>query len=242
MARSLRPARVYQTAKTALAIRNVDSQKMVPPVWLKVIESIPPSEILTRPYPEQHQPPNPKLRRPKHLFKPQQITYEEDELRRTFFRDHPWELARPRVVVEMDGMDGRRLDWSKGLRQPGVPLSGECVVQRQLWMMHNVPNISKEQAYDEARREFYLLRQEEEIERRVAVEEARMVGAYFGKSRLQVGMDLEDEQFEKWKKWASAETMKIESQRSQMYTSFGDEGSPEAETADPVVEGQTNSL
>lgn len=108
--------------------------------------------------------------------------------------------------------------------------------------MHNVPNITKEQAYDEARREFYLLRQQEEIERRVAVEEARMVGAYFGKSRLQVGMDLEDDQFEKWKKWASNETMKIESQRSQMYTSFGEEGPAESETSDPTIEGASKNL
>ena len=107
--------------------------------------------------------------------------------------------------------------------------------------MHNIPNITREQAYDEARREFYLLRQEEEIERRIALEEARMVGAYFGKSKLQVGMGLEDEQFEKWKTWASNETTKIEAQRSSMYTSFGDEQA-EAEPTDPTIEDATKEL
>jgi small subunit ribosomal protein S23 len=61
------------------------------------------------------------------------------------------------------------------------------------------------EAYDVVRREFYRLRQAEEIEKRVAVEEARYVGAYFGKSRLEVGMILEDNEWESWKTWASKE-------------------------------------
>ena len=120
-------------------------------------------------------------------------------------------------------------------------LTRHSVVQRQLWMMHNIPNITREQAYDETRREFYLLRQEEEIERRIALEEARMVGAYFGKSKLQVGMGLEDEQFEKWKTWASNETTKIEAQRSSMYTTFGDEPA-DAEPADHTLDDAPKSI
>lgn len=123
--RSFRSIKAYNTAKVNLAIpqKNVAA---VPPVWLKAIESIPPSEILTRPRPVQHHDPDPKHRRPKGIFKPQQIVYPEDELRRTFFKDHPWELARPRVIVELDGMDGRECDWSKGLSQPGMPVTGEA--------------------------------------------------------------------------------------------------------------------
>ncbi|TPX17112.1 uncharacterized protein E0L32_003230 [Thyridium curvatum] len=234
MARHFKAARVFRTAQKNLAVRTVASVEEVPPPWLKVVESIPPSEILTRPYPVQHQPLNPRARKPKNIFKPQQITFEEDEYRRTFFRDHPWELARPRMVIEMDGKDARRCDWSKGLRQPGIPLTGESVVQRQLWLMHNVPDITKEQAYDAVRREFYALRQEEEVERRIAQEEARMVGAYFGKSAMQVGMELEDAQFEKWKSWAATQTEKIEAERTAAYTSFGDQ----AETPDVVAEEQ----
>lgn len=138
------------------------------------------------------------------------------------------------MVIEMDGKDARRCDWSKGLKQPGIPLSGESVVQRQLWLMQSVPGISKEQAYDAVRREFYALRQEEEIEKRIALEEARMVGAYFGKSAMQVSMDLEDEQFEKWKKWAATQTAKIEAERTSAYTSFGDE----SETAVPIADAE----
>ncbi len=68
------------------------------------------------------------MKKPSRTFHPQKIVYEEDELRRVFFKDHPWELARPRMMVELDGKDSRRVDWSRGLRQPGMPLSGEWFV------------------------------------------------------------------------------------------------------------------
>lgn len=125
MGRSLRPSRVYHTVKTSLAIPNTHSKGEIPPVWLKVVERYPPSEILTRPKPTPHQIPNPRQRRPKNIFLPQRITFPEDELRKIFFKDHPWELARPRVAVELDGKDARYVDWSRGLKQPGWQVSGE---------------------------------------------------------------------------------------------------------------------
>ena len=80
------------------------------------------------------------------------------------------------------------------------------MVQRQLWLMEN-KGMAKAAAYDEARKEFYLLRQREEIEQRIAVEEARMVGAYFGKSLVRVGLELEDKAYEKWKTWADRKSV-----------------------------------
>lgn len=123
--RQIRPARVYQSLTNMLDHRVVPHARVQKPVWYNVIESIPPSETLTRPYPPQHQRHNPKTRRPSRLFQPQRLVYEEDALRRQFYRDHPWELARPRMIIEMDGRDAERYDWSKGLRQPGMPLCGE---------------------------------------------------------------------------------------------------------------------
>lgn len=58
------------------------------------------------------------------MFKPQTIEYEEDQLRREFYSDHPWELARPRIVLENDGRDSQRCDWSR-IQQLGRPLNGE---------------------------------------------------------------------------------------------------------------------
>lgn len=105
-----------------------------------------------------------------------------------------------------------------------MPMSqSHSVVQRQLYFMHNIPGITKDQAYDKARREFYALRQVEEIESRIAKEEARMVGAYFGKSFLQVGMELEDGQYNAWKRWAARQIDTVRAEQNAAYTSFGAE-------------------
>jgi small subunit ribosomal protein S23 len=119
---NLKPSRVYQTASSLLESHSISQ----PPPWYSTIGAIPPSEILTRTLPTQHQERNPKsrVRKPSKMFKPQPIEYEEDRLRREFYGDHPWELARPRIVLENDGRDGQRCDWSR-LQQAGRPLNGE---------------------------------------------------------------------------------------------------------------------
>lgn len=134
------------------------------------------------------------------MFQPAKISYPEDRLRAEFFGDHPWELARPRVILEDGGADSKPWDWSH-IQQPGKKLDGESVVQRQMWLMQH-EKLSRAQAYDKARREFYFFRHREDVERRVAKEEALAVGAYFGKGPNEIGMELEDQEFERWKKWA----------------------------------------
>jgi small subunit ribosomal protein S23 len=88
--------------------------------------------------------------------------------------------------------------------------------------------MSNAQAYDVARREFYALRHEEEVERRIAREEASWTGAYFGKSAIDVGMELEDKTYESWKAWATREAEAIDLQRNAAYTGLGT-GSEEKE-------------
>jgi hypothetical protein len=119
---NFKPSRVYQTASLLLESKSISQ----PPPWFSTIGSIPPSEILTRTQPTQHRVPNSKsrTRKPSKMFKPQPIEYEEDRLRKEFYGDHPWELARPRIVLENDGKDGQRCDWSR-IQQPGRPLNGE---------------------------------------------------------------------------------------------------------------------
>jgi len=94
--------------------------------------------------------------------------------------------------------------------------------------------MSNAQAYDIARKEFYALRHEEEVERRVAREEASWTGAYFGKSALEVGMELEDKTYEAWKAWATREAEAIDLQRNAAYTGLGT--STEEEESDVQVE------
>lgn len=78
---------------------------------------------------------------------------------------------------------------------------GSCsVVWRQMWLREN-KGMPKAKAYDTARREFYDMRYEEQVEARIAREEALWVGAYFGKTRLEISMGIEDEAYEDWKQW-----------------------------------------
>jgi small subunit ribosomal protein S23 len=85
----------------------------------------------------------------------------------------------------------------------------------------NEGGLSKNEAYDIARKEFYALRHEEEVERQVAREEALWVGATFGKSPLEIGMELEDKIYEGWKQWAVEEIQAIERARDAAYTGIG---------------------
>lgn len=111
------------------------------------------------------------------------------------------------------------------------------VIQRQLWLLKNVPDMTSSKAYDQARQEFYAIRHQEDVERRVAKEEALATGAYFGKSMLEVGMELEDKTYEGWKAWALQEIEVIGQQRTSQYTGneLAEEEDKEASAADETV-------
>ncbi|MCJ1399044.1 RAM signaling network component [Xylographa trunciseda] len=79
--------------------------------------------------------------------------------------------------------------------------------------------MSKAGAYDQARREFYEERLQEDVERRVAKEEALATGAYFGKSMLEVGMELENREYERWREWAARDVLESKQRQASMYTS-----------------------
>ena len=96
-----------------------------------------------------------------------------------------------------------------------------------------MPGIKPAQAYDQARKEFYDLRLQEDVERRVAKEEAMSTGAYFGKSALDIGMELEDKEHEKWKEWATKEVALAEQRQAAMYTGGG-ESEEMAVDSDPI--------
>ncbi|KAJ5907769.1 37S ribosomal protein S25 [Penicillium taxi] len=252
---NLTALKVRQTALNQFASGKI--KKL--PQWVEVVGEIPPAETLVRTRSPQHQlvrqrkksvpghahpqtvfEVDENRRRPKkasHLFSPVELKYEEDELRQTFFQDHPWELARPRVLVETTGKDFTKHNW-RNLRQPGKHLDGESVVQRQLWLLNNVTDMTKSAAYDIARREFYKLRLQEDIERRVAAEEAEATGANFGPSYLEIGMELENQQHEKWKDWARTQAQLFDQQTASL--AGAPEIHTEAATAETVVEAVTS--
>lgn len=111
--------------------------------------------------------------------------------------------------------------------------------------MHDKPSITQAQAYDQARKEFYELRLQEDVERRVAKEEAEATGAYFGKSMLEIGMELEDKVFEEWKGWAADEVVKLEQKQAAMYTGLDNESmamSPDDPETEAAIEEVSDSI
>jgi small subunit ribosomal protein S23 len=186
----------------------------------------------------------------KKIFRPMDIGHGEDRLRVEFFGDHPWELARPRVILEDGGNDSVDYNWSH-IKQPGKRLDGErylyylptrlcithliiwnSVIQRQLYLM-NVEGLHKELAYDVARKEFYQYRHLEEVERRIAKEEALSTGAYFGKGPNEISLQLEDQIWEHWKTWAFEQ---VEKEKQRNASAYSGTDSEEAELADPLLE------
>ncbi|PWY86178.1 37S ribosomal protein Rsm25 [Aspergillus heteromorphus CBS 117.55] len=253
---NLTALRVRQTAIRQKAVGKFDKL----PKWVDAIADIPPAQAIVRTPAQQHQLVRQRVKsipgaskpqvvfevqekpiKPKkasRMFQPVELKYEEDLLRKEFFRDHPWELARPRIVVETTGKDAEGHDWSR-IQQRGKGLDGESVVQRQLWLLNNVPDMTKSFAYDTARREFYRLRLQEDIERRVAAEEAEATGATFGPSRHEIGMELESKEYERWKTWAKREAL-VSDQRTAAFTGAESQGDkPEEQSTDDVTQALT---
>ena len=207
------------------ALADLESNRhKFPPVWIDVVTDVLPAQILTRQRPIQHvetqirtktiaegrveevtllpKRRKPKSTKPSKLFSPVELKYEEDHLRKQFFQDHPWELARPRTLLENNGNQHKHSNYSKGIAQPHLKLSAESAIQRQLHLLQTVPDITTEQAYDLARREFYALRRAEAVKKRIAREEAMHMGATPERGVLEWGMEVEDNAYNDWERYA----------------------------------------
>ncbi|KAK7532311.1 mitochondrial 37S ribosomal protein mS23 [Phyllosticta citribraziliensis] len=230
-------SRVHRAATELLAAKRL----LAPPPWYDIVADYPPAQTLVRPLQRVGQARTKKnVKKPSKMFQPMRLAYKEDYLRREFFSDHPWELARPRVILEDSGNDSKHWNW-ENIEQSNKPLDGESVIQRQMYLMRR--GASKEEAYDQARKEFYEKRTDEDIERRIAKEEALAVGAYFGKSPVEYGMELEDKAYDDWKEWAEKEILLVEQQTAAAYGG-GEASAVEADgKAAPMIEaGETAPL
>lgn len=93
------------------------------PVWYQPVLNTPPMTDFARKPAQTHQ--TRSWNRENDIREIQKIHQGvELYLRKKFYKEHPWELARPRVVVEEDGADYVRQDWSR-MEQNGKPLDGE---------------------------------------------------------------------------------------------------------------------
>lgn len=114
-------ARVHRAATQLLATNRLQA----PPPWYNIVADYPPAQTLVRPLQRVGRKHMKKgTKKPSRMFQPMPLQYEEDKLRQEFFTDHPWELARPRVILEDSGNDSKRWDW-KEIEQHNKPLDGE---------------------------------------------------------------------------------------------------------------------
>lgn len=107
-----------------------------------------------------------------------------------------------------------------------------------MWLMEN-EKLSQTQAYDKARKEFYDVRMKEDIERRVALEEAKAVGATFGKTYWDLGVELEGQVLEKWKEQASQLAILKKGRIAAMTGESLDEVEAPAAVGEPAAEEAT---
>lgn len=159
----------------------------------------------------------------------------EDQLRDVFYHQHPWEFARPKVLVENEGNDNDTCNWSHML-QLSKPLDGESVVQRTLWLLKDSKKqgdasqpLSLFEAYDKARFEFYRLRMDEEMSSTVSKEESTMLGTVFNTTHLDWGVAKEQEFVDVWAQVATEQTQIYEAQRGGKMASHGSMGAEEDE-------------
>jgi len=62
------------------------------------------------------------------------------------------------------------------------------------------------------------VRHAQEHEARIAREEALSAGSFFGPGPIEIGMQLEDKEYEGWRKWADKEIMALQHLNGSAYT------------------------
>ncbi|CAB4396232.1 uncharacterized protein OCT59_000456 [Rhizophagus irregularis] len=177
------------------------------PVWYSAMKNIPPGQSLLRSplqFREDNlQNHNLRLRRDtkshsqKHLKtkvpRPQKIYYMLDALRKDFYRDHPYELLRPQILIEQDGGFVEKI--LGNLKFP-CRVTGENVIKYQEYLIKK-KGMSKNDAYIQACNEFYKIRAREEVAERVAEEQALLFGARGGQSQTERSLWLEHKNLQK---------------------------------------------
>lgn len=162
------------------------------PAWFQAVLDYPPLPLPPKAPPsrtayDQHpsQPSSTTKLRPRDP-RPLPIYYIEDDIRRQFFRDHPFEAFRPTTLAEGGGIEAphpiRGTAWTR-LRQRGRNPSSEDAIQfaLNLYQYHSTP-IS--QAYAQAVAQFRSLRAEHHVSTKFAAMEAEHLGAVFGHGEI----------------------------------------------------------
>ena len=154
--------------------------------------------------------------------RPLSITYVEDDIRRQFFRDHPFEAFRPRTLTEAGAVEHEHpisgLKWTR-LNQRGRNPSPEEYVRPHspfsLWQntarafsdpqlvrtlsavqfalnLHQAHGLTLSDAYATSIAQFRTLRAVQHVATRFAAQAASVYGARFGPSATARGFEVEN--------------------------------------------------
>ncbi|TBU41833.1 mitochondrial ribosomal protein S25-domain-containing protein [Dichomitus squalens] len=160
--------------------------------------------------------------------KPLPIKYVEDELRRQFFRDHPFEAFRQTTLVEGATVDTehpiRGAQWRR-LRQRGRNPSPEDAI-RYAVNLYEHHDMDLSSAYASAVAQFRSLRAELEVARAVARSEAEHLGMEFGPSQVEITFAKEHKAFRTFQE-AAAHDHTAETERKRWKAVVEREGRPD---------------
>jgi len=175
------------------------------PVWYQAVLDHPPLTLPPKAPPPRtaydKKPPLPGKPRA-HSTRPLPIYYLEDDIRRQFFTDHPFEIFRPSTLVESDRIedpnpiDGK--NWTR-LGQRGRNPTPEDAIRFSL-NLYQYHSLTLSEAYAQAVAQFHALRSEHHIATTFAVMEAEQLGSTFGNSEIENTFEREKRSLASWER------------------------------------------
>jgi len=199
------PSQVHKQAARLLLSKYIQNE----PAWYQAVLAYPPIPLPSRAPPSRSTydlPPEKRQRVAKNRKhgspKPLPIHYLEDDVRRRFFRDHPFEAFRPISLVEGGGVADEHpiigTEWTR-LRQRGRNPSPEDAVKFTV-NLHKYHEIPLNEAYAQAIAQFRSLRAEQHVMAVTAVMEAEAYGAIFPPTHIEQNFMKEQDELEGWQK------------------------------------------
>ncbi|EIN14040.1 hypothetical protein PUNSTDRAFT_48903 [Punctularia strigosozonata HHB-11173 SS5] len=191
-----------QVHKQAARLMKADNYMKTEPAWYGAVLDHPPLPLPPRSPPSRDRFDAGQLSRSskQHALgtsevRPVPVKYLEDQVRRQFFRDHPFEAFRETTLVENGELEPEHpvsgKEWTR-LRQRGRNPKPEDAVKFAV-SIHQHHNVSLTQAYAAAVAQFRALRAEQTIATSVAAMEAESYGARFGHTETERGFLQEEE-------------------------------------------------
>ncbi|KZT05827.1 uncharacterized protein LAESUDRAFT_813088 [Laetiporus sulphureus 93-53] len=177
------------------------------PAWYQAVLDHPPLPLPPKAPPERSsydlptaESPRPTSHSLSHKNRPLPIYYLEDEIRRQFFQDHPFEAFRPRTLVEGAAIEDehpiRGISWTR-LRQRGRNPTPEDAIRFAL-NLHFYQEVALTEAYSTAVAQFRALRSEQEVAKKIALLEAEYMGIRLGPTVVDITFDKEEQALNSW--------------------------------------------